>query len=222
MNTLKDNAGTVDTGTIPLPPLVNSLQKPRTDRRFAATNGREKTSWEVSEIWDLHHQIKRRIFLGQKNVDIARALGCTKEQVSSVRNSPVIREELQKMHESADAEVLDIRAEIKELAPDAMKVLEELMVNPDTPANVRLGCCRDVLDRDGHQAVQQVNHLHGHFTANDLLEIKDRAKQIGVSQGIIAEPGADDVIDAEILDSALTGTMVKNLPEGANGNDGDV
>ena len=208
MNTLKN---TVDTGTIPLPPLTNSLQKPRTDRRFAATNGREKTSWEVSEIWDLHHQIKRRIFLGQKNVDIARALGCTKEQVSSVRNSPVIREELQKMHESADAEVLDIRANIAKLAPAATQVLNDLLEDPDAPPNVRLAAARDVLDRDGHQAVQQVNHLHGHFTATDLLEIKDRAKQIGVSQGLIDEPSGE-VIDAEVIEGAMNGPLVRNLP----------
>jgi hypothetical protein len=156
---------------------------PRTDRRFKPSE--EKTSWSVTDMWDVHHQITRRIFLGQKNTQIANILGVTKEQVSSVRNSPIVQDKLKAMHATANDEVISIQKEIEELAPKALKVMREILENPDAPLGVRFNAAKDALDRSGNAAPQQVNHLHGHFTANDLAIIKNRAKQIAAENGII-------------------------------------
>lgn len=169
----------------------------KTDRRLASVQGRTKTGWEVSDIWDIHHQIKRRIFLGQKNTEIARILGCTKEQVSSVRNSPVIQDELKKMQADADKDAVDVKAAVKKLAPKALRVMEQILDDENVLANVRFNAAKDALDRGGHAAPQQINHLHGHFTADDILEMKNRAKQLAANSGTIE---TDDVIDVEAVD----------------------
>jgi len=159
----------------------------KTDRRFAVAQGRAKTSWEVSDMWDVHHQVKRRIFLGHKNTDIAIALKITKEQVSSIRNSPVVQEQLKLMQNKADDEVISIKEEVSKLAPRAVEVLETILNDVNCPANVRLSAAKDTLDRSGNAAPQQVNHLHGHFTADDLAQIKDRANELGIENGNIID-----------------------------------
>ena len=51
----------------------------------------------AKRIQQNHHEVKRLLFLGWKNVDIAERLGMTKEMVSFIKNSPVIQAELRKM-----------------------------------------------------------------------------------------------------------------------------
>lgn len=164
----------------------------QTDRRLASVQGRTKTGWEVSDIWDVHHNVKRRIFLGQKNIEIARVLGITKEQVSSIRRSPVIQDELKKLQLEADKNVVDVKEAVKLLAPKALRVVEQILDDENVPANVKLAAAKDTLDRGGHAAPQQVQHLHGHFTADDILEMKNRAKQLGVSNGLVVEESASE------------------------------
>ena len=157
------------------------------DRRFAVAQGRSKTSWEVSDMWDIHHQVKRRIFLGQKNTEIANVLGITKEQVSSIRNSAVVQEQLKLMQTKADDEAISIKDEVSKLAPRAVEVMESIMNDKNVPANVQLSAAKDVLDRSGNSAPQQVNHLHGHFTAEDLDNIKTRATKLAIENGNIID-----------------------------------
>ena len=173
------------------------MTEEKTDRRLASVQGREKTSWEVSDMWDVHHQVKRRIFLGQKNVEIARMLGITKEQVSSIRRSPVVQDELKKMQAAADKDAVDVKTVVKELAPKALRVMEQILDDDNVPANVKFSCAKDTLDRGGHAAPQQINHIHGHFTAEDIIEMKNRAKLLGANSGVVEETNndEDEVID---------------------------
>ena len=172
--------------------LANPDLKPElTDKRFAKANGKNKDTWEVTRIWDVHHQIKRMIFLGMKNTVISQQLGITPEQVSTVRNSQVIQEELNAMQKAADAGVLDIKKNIKEMAPKAMRVLESILDDPNCAPNVKLSAAKDILDRGGNAAPQQIMHAHGHFTADDLDEIKNRAKRLAKDNANLAE----DIID---------------------------
>ena len=158
-----------------------------TDKRFARANNRESSSWQVSSLWDLHHQIVRRIFLGQKNTEIAKALNCTKEHVSTVRNSDIVKTELAKMHQTATNNAVDIAKQISEQAPKALKVLEKLMndetVNPATRARIAM----DQLDRSGNAAPKQTNILHAHLTSADIQELKKRALQLGTDNGVVVE-----------------------------------
>lgn len=157
------------------------------DRRFAAAHGRERKTWQVSKVWDLHHQIIQRIFLGQKNTVIAKELGCTEVQVSNVRNSEIVQAQLAEMRAKSYENTIDIRKQINELAPKAVEVLETLLENSSTPANVKLNAARDVLDRGGHAAPQQVTHLHGHFSADDLEAIKQRAARLAENDSSIID-----------------------------------
>lgn len=169
----------------------------RTDKRFASAQGEEKSSWQVTDMWELHHAIVRQVFLGRKNTEIAKSLGCTPQQVSNVRNSKVVQDQLKQMQKQANTEVVSIKTQIGSLAEEAVKVLKEVMMSESTPPATRVNAAKDLLDRGGHAAVQQVNVAHGHFTLADLEAIKERARQIGFQGGPVVEDEADenDVID---------------------------
>lgn len=170
------------------------MSEKKQDRRFASVQGREKTGWEVTDVWDIHHQITRRIFMGQKNKEIARALNITKEQVSSVRNSPVVQDQLKELHKRANENAVDVKKEINDMASIAVGVLKQLMENETTSDSVRASVAKDVLDRGGHQPPpQQHNVLHAHLTGSDLQHLKERARQAAIENGVVKDDS--DVID---------------------------
>jgi hypothetical protein len=173
------------------------LDKRVTDKRFALARGKERKTWQVEQVWELHHEITRRIFLGQKNTVIATAVGCDKQQVSNVRNSAIVQEQLRAMQVAATLDVVDVKRIINEIAPRAVEVLKEVMEAAETPPATRVSAAKDLLDRAGHGAVQQVQVAHGHFTAADLDAIKLRAMQSTKVNGLLVEEDKEDnaVID---------------------------
>jgi DNA-binding CsgD family transcriptional regulator len=144
----------------------------------------EKNSFVVSEMWERHHEIVRRLALGQKNTQIAKALGISEVSVSQVKNSPIVKEKLASMVEKMDENAIDVGQRIKELAPRAIKVLESVLedVEDTVPLSLKVKTAHDILDRAGHAAIKQVNAnvMHGHFNADDLAEIKQLARDNGV------------------------------------------
>jgi len=146
---------------------------------------REKT-WNVQHIWDIHHEIKRRLLLGQKNVVIAAAVGCTPQTVSNTRNSPVIERELAIMRGARDAETVDIGKRILDLAPRALDNLEALLRDGklnDKEASIGLIAkeSNTILDRAGWAAPKklQMESVTMHLTTEDIEAIKRRAIEVG-------------------------------------------
>jgi hypothetical protein len=155
----------------------------RSDGR-RSVNGKKK-GWQVAEMWDKHHEIARRLILGEKNVDIAAALGCTEVQVSNVKNSPVVQDKLAIMRAARDAGTIDLAREIQDLAPIALARIREALEEGKTLGRELSGSsilkeANSVLDREIGKPTQTINtrNLHGHFTAEDLERIKNRAKEL--------------------------------------------
>jgi len=193
---MPNNPPIVDIGKImeqaqPISQLANHLMpltvRGATDKRFAPTSENKK-SWQVTECWELHHEIKRRIFMGQKNTVIAQSLGCDKQTVSLVRNSDVVKAELLEMQKAANAGVVNVHQQIADKQLDALRTLSELMDN-STSDQVRAGIAKDLLDRGGHAAVKSVNinSTNLHLTGEDISGIKERALQASKEAGLITE-----------------------------------
>lgn len=143
-----------------------------------------KNSFVVAEMWDRHKEIARRIALGQKNTEIALALGVTEQSISQVRNSPVVQEKTADLQAQMDGVAIDVGKRIRELAPLALKTLENILTDEEDtiPLSLKFKTATDLLDRAGHSAIRKVqgNVLHGHFTKDDLEEIKQLARDSGV------------------------------------------
>lgn len=167
-----------------LNPLLDKAHREQID----TTNYKDKrktgrnNSWQVTELQELHHAIKRMIFLGAKNIDIADTLNCSPGLISSVRNSPIIKDELALMNASADTEVITLQTRVSKLAPKALENIEECInkgtVNND-PVDVKLilAECNKVIDRDMGKPSQNITsqNTHLHFTPEDLDRIKTDA-----------------------------------------------
>ncbi len=134
--------------------------------------------YNIQQMWDSHHEITRLALLGLKHIDIANTLGVTPVMVSYTLNSPIVKRQLAIMRGARDAEAVDVAARIKELAPKAVDILENLMESEN--AGMQYKAAIGILDRAGHAPVQrlQANITHGHFTPEEIAEIKKRAKDI--------------------------------------------
>ena len=88
--------------------------------------------YQIKELWDRHHEINRRILLGQKNKEIAEDLNISEATVSYTKNSKLAQDELNVLKAARDASSVDVARQIKEIAPRALEVLEEVMEGDDS------------------------------------------------------------------------------------------
>jgi len=88
---------------------------------------KDRKTFEVSEMWDLHHEIVRRLVIGETNAEISRSLGVSKQMISYTRNSKVVRRQIDIMRGARDADTIDIAKRIRENAPKALDLLETII-----------------------------------------------------------------------------------------------
>jgi len=153
----------------------------------------EPRQYQIKQLWECHHEILRRLVIGQKSVEIARDLGVTTAVISYVKNSEVGKRQLSLIRSAVDAETIDVAGRIKELATVAIRVMEEGM-DEEQPMGTRLKAATDVLDRAGFGAprILRTENLHAHLTADDIAEIKERARRMAEETGAI-------FIEAEVI-----------------------
>ena len=134
---------------------------------------------QIHHLWDKHHQVLRLIALGNKDKDIAEAVGMTPMMISTIRCSNISKDILSVMRGALDQTTIDIAKEIGNLAPRAVKVLEELMDSENE--RIQLSAAVDVLDRAGYAAQKNLKvDIHNHVTQADIDDIKRRAVEAGM------------------------------------------
>lgn len=155
--------------------------------------GATKT-WRVSEMWDKHHEIARLILLGIKNVEIAQRLNISEQQVSNVKNSPVVKEKLDLMQTARDVGSINLAKEIADLAPIALGRIKEVLetgqvMGREASASQILKEANNVLDRDQGKAIQRVDsrHLNATLSMEDIERIKQKAADLAISNGQVID-----------------------------------
>lgn len=153
------------------------------DKRFV-----ERRTYNIKTLWQQHDQMLRMLALGHSNVDIAEALGCSAQQVSNVRNSPVSKTKLQELRKALDAEAIDIGARITEFAPRALEVLEDIIAGrTEATIAIRAKYASAHLGRAGFGEVKKVASINTHLTRDDIDAIKQRAVHAAQDAGLICE-----------------------------------
>jgi predicted transcriptional regulator len=154
--------------------------------------------YEIQNIWDTHREIMRLLVTGMHHIDIARQMGVTQATVSNVANSAICKRQMNLMRDAADLDAVDVAKRIQEIAPIALQTLEELLCEGNE--TTRFKTATDLLDRAGHAAVRtlRTESLSVHLTKDDIADIKNRAKQIGLCTN------PEDVIDIEGQASAAS------------------
>ena len=151
---------------------------------------RKRGGWQVAEMWERHHEIARRIVLGQSNVDIAKDLGVSAQAVSNVRNSPVVKEHTTLMNAARDVGTIDLARDIADLAPLALKRVKEALeggevLGRELSGSAILKEANQLLDREIGKPTQRVDMrgVHTHLTLDDINRIKEKARRLAGQSG---------------------------------------
>ena len=117
-----------------------------------------------------HLEIARRLTVGQRPVDIHRALGITQQRLSTIIQSPPFKAVLARMIEKRDAALVDVQNQIGELAPDAIEELTRIMYMSNSEER-RMKVARDLLDRAGHGAIKkQAVDIRGNINTTEMTK----------------------------------------------------
>ena len=117
-----------------------------------------------------HLEIARRLTVGQRPIDIHRALGITQQRLSTIVASPSFKAVLAKMLEKRDAAIVDIQNQIGELAPDAVDELTRIMYQSNSEER-RMKVARDLLDRAGYGAInKQAVDIRGNINTTEMTK----------------------------------------------------
>ncbi len=102
-------------------PRSRYFNEDRVDLRFK--NPEVNKSYRIAKLWDIHHEITRRIALGERNKDIAAALGISVGMVVYTKNSLAGKQQVGIMRGAMDADTIDLGIKIQKFAPIALKLL---------------------------------------------------------------------------------------------------
>lgn len=140
----------------------------------------------LTNLWEHHKEIARRLLLGERQCDIARNMNITAAWLSVVTTSPAFKKYLDSLRVRTEIGITDIRKEITAGAVDAVKVLRGLLASDNE--RVQLSAATDLLDRDGYKAatkIEQTTEVNVHLTGDRLAALKERRTQLLQNQQVI-------------------------------------
>lgn len=162
------------------------------DERFSKGG----SEYQLKHLWSHHHEILRRLCLGQRSSEIAVALNICKQTVSNVRNSELGRMLTTALDERRDDETSDIAIVIREEAEESFYFMREIRKgNHEATLNQRIKAAESMLDREPLTArVRRTEGkiLHGHLTKDDIDEIKRQSREV---EAVAIDRGMEVVIE---------------------------
>lgn len=156
--------------------------------------------YELTNMWENHHEIKRLTLLGLKPKDISAKVGLTRQVVDLIINTDVFQQELSILSALRDEETVDIAIEIREKAPKCLRLLDQVvsgtLESSSVAPSLRVNVAKDLLDRGGFAApkVIRTEGFHAHYTRDDIEKIKERAE----ADGLIDQSGFTEAEFIEI------------------------
>jgi hypothetical protein len=151
----------------------------RKDDRFGPVL---RKSWQVGQLWELHHEVIRMLLLGMKQCDIATRLGISDCQVSKIKNSQIVKERLALMGAARDVDTIELSKDILAVAPQALRLLKNVIEGEEEGKSATIGLrtkvAEGMLDRAGFGAVKKVqsDNVHTFYGSEEIELLKQRAK----------------------------------------------
>ena len=167
-------------------------------------------NYDIEKVWDSHHEIVRRLVLGEKPVQIANNLGITTQTVSNVRNNPIVKRLFGILHSARDASVVEIRNRIVNIAPLAIEYLETVLNNElslGTHSATGLGAAKTIIENVLPKST--IVRVDETLTIETINSLKERARQAGMLQAA-SSCQARVVNQAEVINANSCQTGVVN------------
>ena len=151
-----------------------------------APSGERK--YEIQRIQDWHREVMRLIVLGWGNQEIAAHFSCSVETVCAIRNSSIVKRQIDIMQAVRDGKVLTPEAKMKGMFMVGLHILDGMMRADDTPKHLKKDIIFGVGDRSGHGATRKIEGRHAvavydRDTHDELM----RRKEAAIAEGIVVE-----------------------------------
>ena len=153
-----------------------------------------QNKYNIKQIWSIHREILRRHSVGQKPKQIAKDLGVTIQTISNLVNSDLGSAALEALNNRSDDEARDVTKRIKELAPEALDVVEEILTDDESEPKLRSGLAIKVLGLAGYVEPQktQIAVGVGLLSQDDISNMRDsihnsRSKMIETTAEVISQ-----------------------------------
>lgn len=150
-------------------------------------SGKKARTYRVSEMSDKHHEVARLLLLGMDNQEVGKLVGMAPEYISTIRHSPVVKEQLAILRAVRDRECVDVAVQIQEALPKCVEYLTETITGEDISASLKSKNAFGLLSIGGYGASRNVtvNATHAILSAEDIVEIRDRGVRLAEEIGII-------------------------------------
>lgn len=151
-----------------------------------------KNKYNIKQIWSIHREILRRHSVGQKPKQIAQDLGVSTQTISNLVNSDLGSAALEALNGRSVDDARDVTKRIKELAPEALDVVEEILTDNASEPKLRSGLAIKVLGLAGYVEPQktQISVGVGLLSQDDISSMRDsihnsRSKMIETTAEVI-------------------------------------
>ncbi|KKK86654.1 hypothetical protein LCGC14_2761080 [marine sediment metagenome] len=131
-----------------------------------------------------HHNIIRLLVQGFTHQAIADHLEVSVGMVSRTANSELGKQKILAMQAEADTASIDIVREFAELAPVALEVAEDIMVDNTEKASDRLNAVKVILQGAGHTGNHNRLDINVHHLTDEDIQA---AKMLGRERGKVFE-----------------------------------
>jgi len=143
----------------------------------------------------------RLALLGWSNERIADTLGCTPQNVSDVRNSPVFRDKMTFLMAASDEEFVDLKTDLLKDANRSIELLKEIRDgNLSDDMRERRRAAESLLDRAGISRVTKVEN--DTRIINIDSEMIDRIKQRAAEMRAIRAEFTETKEDTSLVSSS--------------------
>ncbi len=150
----------------------------------------------LKRLWGKHREIIRLHAMGTYTMkEIAKILGISAQTVSNTLASPLAERELLRIARMRDVTYEDLRDRINAIAPMALDIIEEDMLDPETPKPLRTALANKILDRAGHSPVvrAEVSTLNATVTPEFMAQVRARAEELRLEKQKAEESSYEEV-----------------------------
>ena len=138
-------------------------------------------SYDIQRLWGQQKEILRLVASGlYNNKEVAEMVGVTPQTISNIINSALGKQTLEILEGAADADTVDLMVKIRSLAPIALAVQENIMLDEETPIGLKNKVSEQMLHKAGYVPVQKSISLNANIglTGDDIEAIKKRAEEL--------------------------------------------
>jgi predicted DNA binding protein len=164
----------------------------------------ERKTYNIKQLWQVHHEILNLAARGFKEVEIAEILNITPQTVSNTLNSRLGEEKLSVIREERDEEAKRTNESIRVLKDKALKVYHEIFDKKDEEGNPvdgvtlkeRLHVADTVmLELSGYKVPTKIQAHTITMTATELQEFKERGLKTMRESGLVVDVESEEVAD---------------------------